>query len=154
MITEKQTAWGSKYLEQLSQDLRTEFSNMQGFSERNLKYCRQFYQFCAPSIGQQLVAQLEQANKKNDSPQIVSPQDFNTVFRQQPVAQIPWGHHILIFSKTKSTNEAEFYVGLTLQNGWSRNIFSLQMDANLFQRQGKAIHNFQNTAILDRKSVV
>lgn len=145
MITEKQTAWGSKFLEQLSQDLRTEFPDMQGFSERNLKYCRQFYQFYAPSIGQQLVARLEHANPTNDSPQIVSHEDFNAVFRQQPVAQIPWGHNILIFSKSKSADEAEFYAGQTLQNGWSRNILSQQINANLFERQGKAIHNFQNT---------
>jgi predicted nuclease of restriction endonuclease-like (RecB) superfamily len=145
MITEKQTAWGSKFLEQLSQDLRTEFPDMQGFSERNLKYCRQFYQFYFPSIGQLVVAQLDQANQTNDTPQIVNPEDFNTLFRQQPVAQIPWGHNILIFSKSKSADEAEFYVGQTLQNGWSRNILSLQINANLFQRQGKAVHNFQNT---------
>lgn len=145
MITEKQTAWGSKFLEQLSQDLRTEFPDMQGFSERNLKYCRQFYQFYVPSIEQQLVAQLKQANQTNDTSQIVSPENFITVFRQQPVAQIPWGHNILIFSKSKSADEAEFYAGQTLQNGWSRNILSQQINANLFQRQGKAIHNFQNT---------
>ena len=145
MITEKQTAWGSKFLEQLSQDLRTEFPDIQGFSERNLKYCRQFYQFYLPSIEQQLVAQLKQANQTNDTTQIVSPENFITVFRQQPVAQIPWGHNILIFSKSKRADEAEFYAGQTLQNGWSRNILSHQINANLFQRQGKAIHNFQNT---------
>ncbi len=145
MITDKQTAWGSKFLEQLSQDLCTEFPDMQGFSERNLKYCRQFYQFYVPSIEQQVVAQLKQANQTNDTSQIVSPENFITVFRQQPVAQIPWGHNILIFSKSKSADEAEFYAGQTLQNGWSRNILSQQINANLFQRQGKAIHNFQNT---------
>ncbi len=145
MITDKQTAWGSKFLEQLSQDLCTEFPDMQGFSERNLKYCRQFYQFYVPSIEQQVVAQLKQANQTNDTSQIVSPENFITVFRQQPVAQIPWGHNILIFSKSKSADEAEFYASQTLQNGWSRNILSQQINANLFQRQGKAIHNFQNT---------
>lgn len=145
MITEKQTVWGTKFLSQLSQDLRSEFPNMQGFSERNLKYCRQFYQFYALSIGQQLVAQLEQENQPNDPSQLVSPEDFNIVFRQQPVAQIPWGHNILIFSKSKSANEAEFYVGQTLQNGWSRNILSRQIENKLFERQGKAINNFKAT---------
>ena len=133
MITEKQTAWGSKFLEQLSQDLRTEFPNIQGFSERNLNYCRQFYQFYVSSIGQQLVARLEQANQTYDTPQIESSEDFNTLFRQQPVAQIPWGHNILIFSKSKSADEAEFYVRQTSQNGWSRNILSQQINAKLFQ---------------------
>lgn len=151
MIVEKQTAWGSKFLPQLSKDLSLEFADMQGFSERNLKYCRQFYQFYAnidtsgiPML-QQLVTTLEQANQKNDSSQNLSPQDFNTVFRQQLVAKIPWGHNILIFSKSKDILEALFYIEKTISNGWSRSVLGLQIEANLYQRQGKAINNFKNT---------
>ena len=33
-----ETAWGSGFFEQLSKDLRSEFPDMQGFSERNLLY--------------------------------------------------------------------------------------------------------------------
>lgn len=123
MITEKQTAWGTGFLEQLSKDLKAEFSDMQGLSFRNLKYCRQFYQFYSPSIGQQPVAQ----------------------FVQQLVAQIPWGHNILIFSKSKDTEQARFYIQKTIENGWSRDILSLQIKSNLYERQGKAITNFKNT---------
>lgn len=94
---------------------------------------------------QKVAAQLKEANQKNDQSEHVNYQDFNILSRQQPVAQIPWGHHILIISKTKSIHEAEFYVVQTLQNGWSRNILNLQIEANLFQRQGKSINNFKNT---------
>lgn len=73
MITEKQTAWGTKFLAQLSKDLTLEFPEMKGFSERNLKYCRQFYQFYASSFGQQAVSQLQiPENEQNVEPEIAS----------------------------------------------------------------------------------
>ena len=45
MITEKDAVWGSRFLEQLSIDLKNEFPDMQGFSVTNLRYCRQFFNF-------------------------------------------------------------------------------------------------------------
>lgn len=52
-----QTVWGSKFLEQLSKDLQTEFPGTTGFSVRNLKFMRQFAQLY-PEIGKQPVSQL------------------------------------------------------------------------------------------------
>jgi len=43
MLCEKQTEWGSKFLETVSQDLKSDFPTMQGFSVTNLKYCRLYY---------------------------------------------------------------------------------------------------------------
>ena len=45
MIAEKENVWGSKLIEQVAKDLKDEFPEMKGLSERNIKYCRQFYQF-------------------------------------------------------------------------------------------------------------
>lgn len=58
-ISEKENVWGAKLIEQTSKDLKAEFPDMKGFSVRNLKYCRQFYQFYSTVIGQQAVAQLQ-----------------------------------------------------------------------------------------------
>ncbi|MFN5982243.1 MAG: DUF1016 N-terminal domain-containing protein [Fluviicola sp.] len=44
MITENQSEWGTKFLEQVSKDLKEEFPDMKGFSVTNLKYCKLFYQ--------------------------------------------------------------------------------------------------------------
>jgi len=106
-ITEKQTAWGTGFLQQLSKDLSSEFPDMKGFSVRNLKYCRYFFQFYNSTFGQQVVAQnLQQplADFKNiEKPdydlqphgQLSAPDEI----RQQAVVRIPWGHNILIFTK-------------------------------------------------------
>jgi predicted nuclease of restriction endonuclease-like (RecB) superfamily len=159
MIAEKQTAWGTKFIDQLSKDLKAEFPDMDGLSFRNLKYCRQFYQFYASSIGQQVVAQLENHTQAGEEivQQPVGPivqqavaqleisQKTAGVNWQQLVSKIPWGHNILIFSKSSNTDEALFYIQKTIENGWSRAVLTLQIESGLYSRQGKAITNFKNT---------
>jgi len=130
MIVEKQenAKWGSGLIKQLSIDLKNEFPNISGFSNTNLKYCKRFYLFYTRLIGQQTVDQ----NKK-------------ALIGQQLVDQIPWGHNILIFSKSKNITEAIFYLEQTIENNWSRSVLEYQIETNLYARQGKAISNFKQT---------
>ena len=59
-----------------------------------------------------------------------------------PVFQIPWRHHVEIFTKCKSVHEALFYVQKTIKNGWSRAVLMNFIEADLYNSQGKAINNF------------
>jgi len=70
---QKTAKWGTGFLKQLSADLMAEFSDIKGFSHRNIKYIRQWYLFytegdsnratsCGPIV-QQPVEQLEGAEK-------------------------------------------------------------------------------------------
>lgn len=125
---QQKTVWGSGFIKQLSHDLLTEFPELRGFSERNIKYIRQWFLFWSTTkqIGQQPVAQL------NCDP-------------VQLITQIPWGHNIVIVSKCASAEEAVFYVNATVENGWSRNVLTHQIENNLYSRQGKTIDNFDKT---------
>ncbi len=152
IISEKEKVWGSKLIDNLSKDLKEEFPEMSGFSVRNLIYCRNFYNFYNQNtIGQQAVAQLEDKTSSEIVQQPVAQFDDSdnqqNTFSQQLVAQIPWGHNILIFSKSKSLEEANFYIEKTIENQWSRNLLALQIENGLFARQGKSINNFSNTLI-------
>lgn len=69
------------------------------------------------------------------------------LFTQQSVAQIPWGHHVVIMDKVKTADDALFYVSKTLENGWSRDILSLQIKSNLHQGQGVIIFQQQHQRI-------
>lgn len=55
------------------------------------------------------------------------------------------GHIIIIIAKIKDTKEAIFYIQKTKENNWSRDVLSLQIKSNLYQRQGTAINNFSAT---------
>jgi predicted nuclease of restriction endonuclease-like (RecB) superfamily len=105
--------WGAKIIDQLSKDLRSEFPEMKGFSAQNLKYMRKFAEeYTLDEIG------------------------------QQRVDQIPWGHLVTLIYDVKNKQERFFYISETVENGWSRNILSMQIETNLFKRQGNAISNF------------
>lgn len=42
LVSQAQEKWGAKVIPKLSKDLKSAFPDMRGFSERNLKYMRQF----------------------------------------------------------------------------------------------------------------
>ena len=69
--------------------------------------------------------------------------DFTIV--QQPAAQLPWGHHMLLLDRVKDENYRNFYMQKAIENGWSRNILSMQVKSDLHARQGSAITNFTAT---------
>ena len=153
MIAEKENVWGSKLIEQISKDLKEEFPDLQGLSTSNLKYCKRFYQFYQHPIGQQPVDQLPENTNIADPivQQAVAQLQTSSELTQQPigqiwqqlVAQIPWGHNILIFSKSRDVNEAHFYIQQTIENAWSRDTLALQIKTALFDRAGKSITNFK-----------
>ena len=146
-----ETSWGSGFFAQLSNDLRKEFPEMQGFSERNLLYVKRFYLFYSQDnsipqrpvalIPQQVVAELQAAENKEDTAQ----HRIENEAEKHPIFQIPWGHHVHIIAKCKSVKEALFYVKKTIENNWSRDTLALQIKTDLYARQGKAITNFVNT---------
>lgn len=55
---------------------------------------------------------------------------------------VPWGHHIDIFTRSNSVEEALFYIDETIRNGWSRPELGTEIDDNLYAKQGHAITNF------------
>ncbi len=118
-ILEKQALknWGDAVIDLLSKDLQGEFPEMKGFSRRNLFYIKSWHLFYTGS-----------------SEKV-----------QQLVAQIPWGHNILIITKLNDLNEALFYVNETIVNGWSRSVLRMQIETDLFSRQGRAVTNFNLT---------
>ena len=114
--------WGNGFFNTLSRDLKADFPDMQGFSPTNLKYCKRFYLFYSQS----------DTNRHQVGDKLIS-----------PIFSIPWRHHIEIQTKCRTIDEALFYVGKTLENGWSRAVLLNFLDARLFETQGKALTNFR-----------
>lgn len=112
--------WGTSVVENLSKDLQKQFSNQQGYSRTNLFSMRKWYEFYIKS-------RLEESKV------------------QQLVGQIPWGHNVLIVTKSRDINEAIFYINKTIENNWSRTVLAYQIDLKLYDRSGRAITNFEST---------
>ena len=110
-------SWGNKFIENLAQDIKLEFPQTTGYSVRNLKYMAKF------------------AATYPDSE-----------FVQQVVAQIPWGHNVVLLDKVSDADERNWYIEACRKNGWSRNVLVHQIESGLYQRQALAekISNFEN----------
>lgn len=141
-----ESKWGSGFFNQLSLDMRAMFPDEKGFSVTNLKYMKRWYLFYYEQIT------IRQQPADEIYPQ-VGGKSGNTN-RQQPADEfgmpeifgiIPWFHHVHIFTKSKSLDEALFYINKVATEGWSRDLLEHHVAAHLFQSQGAAITNFEST---------
>jgi predicted nuclease of restriction endonuclease-like (RecB) superfamily len=112
--SQKRKGWGAKVIDRLSRDLTHEFPDMKGFSPRNLKYMRAF------------------AEAWPEEPIV-----------QQLAAQLPWFHNCVLLDKVSGADERLWYVRAAIEHGWSRNVLVIQIESELYQRQGKALTNFR-----------
>ena len=142
-IVEKQQSakWGSGFLARLSRDLMKEFPEMKGFSETNLRFIRRWYLFYGNEVSNSVTACDRIA-----AGVLPQPEGSQKVAQAVPLlTRIPWGHNRVIISKCNTVDEALFYVRKTIENNWSRNVLTHQIESGLYGRDGKAITNFSST---------
>ena len=116
-IINEHKSWGNKFIDNLARDIKIAYPNSTGYSVRNLKYMAKFA--------------AEYPNEE---------------FVQRAVAQIPWGHNIVLLDKFSDFAVRKWYIEKTQENGWSRNVLVHQIESGLYERQAIAqkISNFKS----------
>lgn len=112
----KEQGWGSEVVKALSQDLKHEYPDIKGFGERNLVYMQTF---------------------------AAAYPDYE--FTQATPAQITWYHNQTILDKIKDHQTRIWYIQKTIENGWSRNVLVMQIEAQSHLKLGAAQTNFSLT---------
>lgn len=121
LLRQEAHGWGAGVIRRLAEDLRAEFPQMRGFSQRNLQYMR---------------TMASEWGAEANVPQLV--------------AQLPWGHIRTILDKAQSPGEREWYAAAAVEYGWSRNVLLNMMMNRSMQRTGTAPSNFtQHLAAAD-----
>ena len=117
-VIDENSKYGNNFINNLSIELKINFPNMRGFSERNLLNMKKYYLECKHNV------KLKKISEK-----------------------IPWSHNILIFSKIKDEEQREWYIEQTSINGWSYDDLAFQIKSDLYARQvlGDKPNNFENT---------
>jgi len=64
---------------------------------------------------------------------------------QEPLARIPWYHHIALMEKCRTPTERLWYARQSAEQGWSHSILAIQIESRVHERQGKAVTNFAAT---------
>ena len=117
--------YGSAFFDCLSLDLKAEFPGQTGFSAANIRYVYRWYKFYSQS----------DTNLQRIVEDSKMPVEFG---------RVPWGIHIDIFTRSKSVEEALFYIDQTIENNWSRPELKAEIDDDLYRKHGKAITNFDD----------
>ncbi|MBR3327792.1 MAG: DUF1016 family protein [Atopobiaceae bacterium] len=139
--------YGSGFYDALSNDLRRILPDAKGFSSRNLRYMTRYYELFP--TGHENLPQVVDEFPVGDSenlPQLVADSPIATATSDALIFSIPWGHVRLLIDKCGGNQEkALFYMRKTIENNWSRAVLAHQIEADLYERQGKAVNNFSAT---------
>ncbi|MFP4549152.1 MAG: YhcG family protein, partial [Fidelibacterota bacterium] len=140
---QKKSRWGEGFLIQLSRDLTGEFPEIKGFSYRNIVLIKQWYLFYNHPDTKSETSCFTFSEKNQQPAGQGQHKNANAITTQ--LFQIPWGHNIKIIQKCQRIEEALFYVKETIRHGWSRAVLTHQIESGLYQRQGRALTNFETT---------
>lgn len=137
--------WGKSIVDRLAHDLRVAFPTVKGFSPGNVWRMRAFY--LAYQADQQILAQPARELPAVENSPSFSAADSELAqaareFPPEPMSLIPWFHNVVIVEKLKNPMERYWYAAKTLEHGWSRAILTVQIESNLYQREGGAVSNF------------
>ena len=126
-IINERSAWGNKFVENLSRDIKLDFPNVKGYSTRNLKYMAKFAK--------------------------VFP-DLEIV--QSITAQLTWTHSNTLLDKIKSPDMFLWYASRIAEEGWSVEILKEQVENKLYERQitARKINNFKTRLISPQSDLV
>ena len=163
-------AWGKDAIATISKQLSIEMPGLKGFSPRNLKNMRTFYEQwrCLDTNSPTATGELQKSvnsadasaeiQKSVNSPDTSGELDSEINSAKSKLSDIPiaaffsigFSHHILILSKTKSIQERNYYVQLCAELKLSHEDLARKISEDTYHNQGKMPNNF-NAAIPDNK---
>ena len=113
MLQQSQDAdgWGKKTLQRLSVDLKNEYSEIKGFTVRNMQYMVQFFneynkeltmvKETVPTITKSAISQLEKYN-------------FTL-----PIRHLDWTHNLVLIKQVKDIRARYWYMVQSITNHWT-----------------------------------
>ncbi len=108
--------WGKAIVETLAKDLQKEYAGIKGFSVQNVWYMRQFYV------------------KYKDHAKL-----------QPLVGEISWAKNLVIMGKCKEEPKIEFYLKMTKQFGWTKNVLIHHLENQSYEKYLRNQTNFNKT---------
>ncbi|WPG41292.1 PDDEXK nuclease domain-containing protein [Variovorax sp. EBFNA2] len=134
-------------VEQIARDLRASFPGTQGLlGAQRVGHAPVLRRIRAPEVLRQLAAEGGEPalRRPGRSTAVASAATRDTEVLRQLVAEVPWGHHLLILSKLDAPAQRIFYLRACAAFGWSRNVLLNQIKADAHGRSQSAgkSHNF------------
>jgi len=128
--------WGEKTVDELSEFIQKNHSEIKGFNRRGLYRMKQFYEaYVSVSFVSPVMTQIQIPDNQDD---ILASSAMTQVevsdIKQSILAKITWTHHLILISRTKTEEEKEFYIRLCIKENYSVKELDRQISAGLFER--------------------
>lgn len=130
--SQKSDGWGNKTLQRLSTDIKNEYSDVKGFSVRNLQCMIQFY------------LEYEKNLTSTKSKKAIA-QSVTAQLPTLPVKHLSWTHNILLIQKVKDINARYWYMTQCLKSHWNVRYLSEAISLNRYGSIGALANNFDET---------
>ena len=144
--------WGKDAIDTISRQLSTEVPGLRGFSPRNLRNMRMFYEEwkCLDTNLADASAKLDLGNKSADESANL---DSCKSLAPLEIADIPivaffsigFSHHTMILSKTKTLEERLYYIQLCSDLQLSYDALERKIAEDAYHNQGNMPNNFGMT---------
>lgn len=152
--------WGTGAIEKISERLHKELPGLRGFSAANIKFMRQFYEEWSKDLESLTTANEIRSDKsltavsEIDTLQLINERDLKgEKFNIETFLSLGFTHHMIIIRKAKTLAERLFYIRQAVENQWSKETLSSQIESNLFEKRGTLPNNFTKT-ITDSKQAL
>ena len=129
--------WGKKTLQRLAVDLKNEYSEIKGFTVRNMQYIIQFYneynkeltmvKCDVPTITKSAISQLE---------------NYNFTL---PVRHLDWTHNLVLIKQVKDIRARYWYMVQSITNHWTTRYLQEAIKLDDYGKHGALANNFDTT---------
>ena len=147
--------WGKGALETISQQLEKELPGLRGFSARNLRYMRMFYEEWSELDVSGESAQIEQKSNlaltSAKSPDSIEKEIWHLQvpkadgFPEREFFSIGFTHHRIIFEKVKNKEERYFYIRRCYDQKYTVDGLKVSIARDDYHHQGSLPNNFLQT---------
>lgn len=133
--------WGKKTLQRLSADLKNDYSDIKGFTVRNMQYMVQFYKEYNKELtmvkGSGLVS--EQIITKS----LIS--QFEVYNFTLPVKHLCWTHNLVLIKQVKDIRARYWYMMQSIANHWTTRYLQEAIKLDDYGKHGALANNFNET---------
>lgn len=139
--------WGSNAIETISKGLQQELPGLRGFSSRNIKNMRTFYEQWSPYLNRQL--STAELNDTSILSRFQIRQLTTAEFPTDEFMSVGFTQHLEILSKVKDIDERLFYIRQCAKNFWTVETLRYHIKEDLYHKEGSIKQTNFNKTISD-----
>lgn len=142
--------WGKKTLQRLAEDLKNEYSEIKGFTMRNMQYMVQFFN----EYNQDLTMVKRSGTTPTKSQTHISPQgaitkspisQFGEYNFTLPIRHLDWTHNLVLMQQVKDIRARYWYMIQSITLHWTTRYLQEAIKLDYYGKHGALANNFTET---------